>query len=266
MQKHLAVSALVMLILGVYAVSFTPRAFASWLVDASGTLIQLDSSVLGDETDTNSALSRQIEARQTIQVKTGQTSTFNLEAAGDKLRVNQELKNATGSVIRRQSIEVKQEESLNLQQEDGQTARINAVSDGQLEIVRNRIKAKTNLELQVGEKNEISVTLPNGNLREIAIPDQALARLIANGVITQIEGEESAYELIAGRNGEPVYLAEGLVEKKLLGIPFLKLKFAQKLEVAAGDSEDGTVTTGDIVNSETLEISPWRRFLESLTR
>jgi hypothetical protein len=117
-------------------------------------------------------------------------------------------------LIQKREIEIKAGETLHVEQEDGETVQIDARQDGRLEVVKNKIKTKSELNLQVGEKNEISVTLPNGKTKEIALPDKALERLVANGVIESTEGgEESQYELIAGKNGDPVYEVEGTVEK-----------------------------------------------------
>ena len=167
-------------------------------------------------------------------------------------------------MIKKQEIEIKKGESLHVEQENGETLRIDVQEDGRLEMIKNRVRTNSTLDLQVGEKNEISVTLPNGKTKEIALPDKALERLVANGVIASAEGgSESQYELIAGKNGEPVYEVEGRVEKKLLG--FFKLKFAQKMEIAASGSDDGSVAPGDIVETQSQETSPWRRFLERMS-
>jgi len=303
MNKYLAVFALTMFIMGSVAAVSTPKVFADWLIDGSGALVRVDGTVLGDddrgevenedenEDDSDNredsgirateqareaekqrleksreTLKNQIEARMKIQEKTGQESEFELRSEDGRLKLKQEVRNAAGTVISKRELEMKEGEALHIQSEDGETARINAVRDGEVEIIKNRLRAKSNLELKVGEKNEISVTLPNGKTREISIPDVALSKLIENGVISQVDGSEAQYELIAGADGEPVYETEALVEKKIFGLPFLKLKFANKVQVAAGESDDGTVAVGDIVSSETQETNFFRRFLERLTR
>ncbi len=270
---------------------------ADWLIDRSGTIVKLDPMVLGDddviteavetpkpESNSNSTetqreeiktqreqvreaakqtLERQVETRKKIQEKTGNKSEVELRTQDGKFKLKQEIKDQGGRLIKKQEIEIKEDESLHVEQEDGETVRINTTQDGRMELVKNRLKTKSEFELKVGEKNEISVTLPNGKTKEVALPDKALERLVANGVIAQNEGEESNYTLIAGKNGDPIYQVEGQVEKKLLGL--FKLKFAQKLEVAASTSEDGTVEAGDVVESTSQETSPWRRFLERMS-
>ncbi|MFH2085645.1 MAG: hypothetical protein ABII21_02595 [bacterium] len=254
--------------------SSIPLAHADWLIDRSGTLVQINGSVLGDETpDTTNTTARQKLEQQTsqrasIQAKTGQTSTLDLHTGNGKLELNQEIRPTTGPAVRRPPLAIKEGESLYVEQEDGVKARINATKDGRMELTKNRIKTNSEFQFKVGEKNEISVTLPNGKEREVTLPDQALANLISRGILTATDGVGGTtdYELTAGTNGEPVYPVEGKVEKKLFGLPFLKYQFAQKLEVAASTSEDGTIQAGDIVESQSQETSPWRRLLERLSR
>lgn len=280
-----------------------PLAHADWLIDRSGSLVQVDGAVLGDDTNLGEAeiksavpvreaqkrttervrenakdkqetvreaakqkLENQIEARKKIQEKTGQSSTFELKSEARKLRINQETQSASDPALIRPPIEMKEGESLYVEQEDGVKARINAVKDGRMELIKNRVKTNSDFELKVGEKNEISVTLPNGKEKEITLPDKALENLISKGILTETTGEDGTtdYQLTAGKNGDPVYPVEGQVEKKLFGL--LKLKFAQKLEVAATTTDDGTVQAGDVVESQSRETSPWRRLLERFSR
>lgn len=49
MKKHLAVFALTMLVIGTVASTSTTKVFADWLIDRSGTLVQVDGTVLGDD-------------------------------------------------------------------------------------------------------------------------------------------------------------------------------------------------------------------------
>lgn len=296
MNKLIAVFALTTFFMITLATTATPKVFADWLLDRSGTLVQVDGAILGDddavdevederevenEVEDNKVevrreelkqqqeksrelLKKQTEIRLKNQEKSGQKSNVEIRTEAGKYKLKQEVKDTNGRLIQKREIEIKEGESLHVEQEDGETIRVDARKDGQLELIKNKIKTKSELNLQVGEKNEISVTLPNGKTKEIALPDKALERLVANGVIANTEGgEESQYELIAGKNGDPVYEVEGTVEKKLFGL--FKLKFAQKMEVAAASSDDGSVAAGDVVETESQEISPWRRFLERLS-
>ena len=276
---------------------------ADWLLDRSGTIVQIDGSILGDDDSVDEVeneneveneleddnddsknesmqrenesrreelkqqqeksrelLKKQTEIRLKKQEKSGQKSQTEIRVEDGKSKLKQEIRDANGKLIQKREIEIKDGESLHIEQEDGETVEIDARQDGRLEMVKNRIKTRSELNLQVGEKNEISVTLPNGKTKEIALPDKALERLVANGVIESTEGgEESQYELIAGKNGDPAYEVEGTVEKKLFGL--FKLKFAQKMEVAAAGSDDGSVEAGDVVETESRETG-WRRFFE----
>lgn len=281
---------------------------ADWFLDRSGTLVQIDGAILGDDDTVDSTenedevesedkstedrvdtspnpstqrqfesqreaakqhqeksrelLKQQTEARLKSQETNGRKSEVEIKTEAGKFKLKQEIKDARGKLIKKQEIDIKDGESLHVEEENGKTVRIDSLKDGRLEMVKDRLKTKSDLNLKVGEKNEISVTLPNGKTKEVSLPDKALERLVANGVISQNAEEENNYTLIAGQNGDPVYQVEGVVEKKLLGL--FKLKFAQKMEVAATQSDDGTVAAGDVVNSESRETG-WRRLLYRLS-
>jgi hypothetical protein len=304
MKTNLVVSGLVMLTLGVSATYGAPHAFAGWLIDRSGTLIQVNGMILGDDiTDDpeeneseDSVAQKRIELirentkqkeeitreklKQQTELKIKQNekrveslktqAKYELKNESGKLEIKGEIKDKNGNMVRTQNQKVEEGEPIFVEQEneDGkiEQVRINAVKDGKIEMLKNRLRTTSDYELQVGDKNEISVTLPNGKTREVALPDKALENLVSQGVIAAVTDSEDQgdYELVAGSNGEPVYQVEGQVEKKLLG--FLKLKFDQKIEVAASASDDGTTTTGDVVSSQSRETNPWRRFLERLSR
>lgn len=267
---------------------YTLPARADWLIDRSGSLVQVDGTVLGEEDSAVAVttevkeesvetqekekkqrehyrqnLERQIEARKKVQERTGQTATYEVKSEANKLRIKQEIKNREGKTLEKREIELKPKESLRVEGENGEHTRINSVRDGMLEVAKEKIKTRSEMEVKVDEKNEILVTLPNGKEREVKLPDQALTRLVENGVISKIEGDDNAYELVTGSNGEPVYKVDGQVEKKLFGL--FKLKFAQKIEVAASSEGDNTQEVGDVVNTESRETG-WRRFLERLSR
>jgi hypothetical protein len=264
---------------------------ADWLLDRSGTLIKVEGFVLGDDDSVESVetteknrmeqakelvkdrqdavreaakkrLENQIEVRKKNQEKAGTRSEVEIKNEENRLKIKQEIRDKNENIIRTQEIEVKEGERFMIEGENKEKVEINAIKDGRLEMAKERIKANSDMELKVGDKNEISVTLPNGKVREVELPDKALENLVSKGIIVQGEGE-NAYELKASENGHPVYPAKAQVEKKLFGL--LKMKFNQNVEVAAGDSEDGTVKTGDIVQAESLETSPWRRLLERLS-
>jgi hypothetical protein len=316
MNKQVVVFSLVMFSLISFAGAAAPSVSADWLLDRSGTLVQVDGAVLGDDdndevedrdededrgamatpTTTSAAdneeirkleeqdsrqreaekkrleksrelLKKQTELRLKNQSTTNRKSNVEISSQDGKFKLRQEIKDDQGRLIKSQEIELKDGESLHVEQEGGEPVEINSVKDGELELRRAKIKTNSEFNLKVGDKNEITVALPNGKVKEIALPDKALENLISNGIIapqTATGSADNAYQLIAGKNGEPVYEVEGEVEKKVLGI--FKMKFAQKLAVAATSSEDGTVAPGDIVESETREISPWRRLLERLAR
>lgn len=294
----------VVLLAAIFLSSFPPTPVrADWLLDRSGTLVKVDGYVLGDDDsqnseievednkyDTNEAeknrmeqtrelakdsqelvreaakkkLENQIETRKKTQEKVGTKSKVEIKNEANKLKIKQELRDKNENLIRQQEIEVKDGERFMIEGENKERVEINAIKEGRLEIAKNRIKANSDYDLKVDDKNHISVTLPNGKVKEISLPDQALEHLVDKNIITESTDGSGSYELTAGKNGEPVYPVEAQVEKKILGL--FKLKFAEKLEVAASTSEDGTTQAGDIVSSESRETSPWRKLLQRLAR
>lgn len=300
MNKTFTILLTVLILSPIFSLISSTQVRADWLLDRSGTLVQIDGAILGDDdaldeievetedendeaTDesvqraaesrreelkqqqekSRELLKQQTEARLKVQEKTGQKSQTEIRIEDGKSKLKQEIRDANGKLIQKREIEIKEGESLHIEQVDGERVEIEAREDGRLELIKNKIKTKSEFELKVDDKNEITVTLPSGKTKEIALPDKALANLIANGVIANIpEGETSEYELIAGKNGDPAYEVEGTVEKKLFGL--FKLKFAQKMEVAAASSDDGSVEAGDIVETESRETG-WRRFFERLS-
>jgi hypothetical protein len=280
---------------------FATPAKADWLLDRSGTLVRVDGYVLGDDDSVESEvevenekpeineveknrmeqarnvvkerqeslqnaakkkLENQIEARKKIQEKMGTKSEVQIKNEENRLKIKQEIRDKNDNLVRSQELDVKDGERFMVEGENKERVEINAIKDGRLELAKERIKANSEMDLKVGEKNEISVTLPNGKVREVELPDKALDNLVSKGIIVQTEGE-NVYELKTGSNGEPVYPAKAQVEKKLFGL--LKLKFNHDIEVAAGNSEDGTVKTGDVVETKSRETSPWRKLLERLS-
>jgi hypothetical protein len=281
---------------------------ADWFIDRSGTLVQVDGAILGDDDTVDEVedakevenevkdksddsavtsnkraeeaknealrkqqeksrelLKKQTEARLKNQESNPRSSNVEIRTQEGKTKIKQEVKDAAGRLVNKKEVEMKEGEALHIEQVDGSIVEVKSDDKGRLEMVKNKVRTASDLKLNVNDKNEISVTLPNGKSKEISLPDKALERLVTNGIIAPLgDGEETQYELIAGKSGEPAYAVEGEVEKKVFGL--FKLKFAQKLEVAATASDDGTVEAGDVVESESLETSPWRKFLERLSR
>ncbi len=300
MSKSFVILALIAFSLASLVAPVVPRVSADWLIDGSGSLVKVEGSVLGEdidrempgeddteptteELDRNSEeqlrelrqrqaeqlniaarkkLEAQTEARKAQQLRTGQKSNFELRSEDERhLKLRQEMRDNNGGLLKESEIEI-EDDSLHIEQENGGTIEVKSLGRERLEIIKNKMRTRSEMNLNIGEKNEINVTLPNGKTREVALPDKALEKLVVNGVLTPAEGSEGEYVLTAGKNGEPVYEVEGTIEKRLLGL--FKLKFEHKLEVAAGDSDDGSFTTGDVLESTSQEKSPWRRLLERL--
>lgn len=299
MKQYLIVTGLALIVFS----SFVSTAHADWILDQSGTLVKIEGSVLGnddeqeeeveqeDETEQEShedldesskkkleseredskkrqekeleILKKQAEARIKIKEKTGDNSQTEIRLEGQKLKIKQEIKDPSGKSLKKQEIELESGESLHIDQEDGEVIKIEAGEVDRLELLKNKIKTSTKLDLSIDDKNQISVSLPNGKTKELSLPDKALERLVSNGIIASLEDGTTQYQLVSGKNGDPVYEVEGVVQKKLFGL--FKLDFAHKLEVAATSSDDGSVATGDVVETNSQETSPWRRLLERLS-
>jgi hypothetical protein len=72
MKKNITVFALVMFTLGFVATYSTPRVFADWLIDRSGTMIEFDSSILGDDDESSETVDiLEIESESESESKRG---------------------------------------------------------------------------------------------------------------------------------------------------------------------------------------------------
>lgn len=300
MNKTFVVLLIALFLSPLFALVTAAPVHADWLLDRSGTLVRVDGYVLGDDSSESEIeteqekpeqteieknrleqaqevaknrqesaretakkkLETQIESRKKNQERSGSKSQVEIKNDGNKLKIKQEIRDKNDHLLKKQEIEIKGDERFVVEGEDKEKVEIDTRGNHELEITKNQIKTSSDLDLKIDDKNAISVTLPNGKVREVKLPDQALNNLVTRGIIVQTEGE-NAYQLTTGKNGEPVYPAEAKVEKKLFGL--LKIKFDQNIEVAASDSEDGTVKAGDIVSEESQETSPWRRLLERLS-
>lgn len=215
-------------------------------------------------------LNTQIEARKKLQEKNDTHTTSEIKRKDGATLIHQELSDKKGELIKAQEVKLEAGESLHVEQENRrgeiEKIKIDAIKDGGLELTKNNLKTHSDLELKIGEKNEISVTLPNGKTREISLPDKALERLVSNGIIAPLTDTDSPtdYELSTGKSGEPVYSVKDAIVEKQWG-PF-KFKTHANVEVAASDNEESGTTTGDVVSEEITDKNPFVRFFARLAK
>lgn len=215
-------------------------------------------------------LNTQIEARKKLQQKSGTRTTTEIKHEDGVELIHQEIRDQKGELLKTQEARLGEGETLHIEQENEQgefeKVRINQAKDGRFELTKNNLKTHSDLDLQVGEKNDISVTLPNGKVKEISLPDKALERLISSGVIASMSDTDSPtdYELSTGQSGEPVYSVKDALVQKQWG-PF-KFKTRANVEVAASDSEESGTTTGDVVSEEITDKNPFVRFFARLAK
>ncbi len=215
-------------------------------------------------------LNTQIEARKKLQQKNGTRTTTEIKHEDGVELIHQELRDQKGELLKTQEARLDEGETLHIEQENErgeiEKVRINAVKDGRFELMKNNIKTHSDLDIKVGEKNDISVTLPNGTTKEISLPDKALERLVSNGIIAPLSDTDSPtdYELSTGKSGDLVYSVKDAVIEKKWG-PF-RFKTHANVEVAASDSEESGTTTGDVVSEEITDKNPFVRFFARLAK
>lgn len=282
MNKNVAIFTLVFLALFSIATYTAPKVLADWLIDSSGTLIKLDPNVLGDDDNvqedseekeinkTEEEAKREAAKTQREQVREeaklqlerkielnkrnnkNVENEFELSTADGELKVKQKTKTMDGKEIETE-LELKENESLLVEQEDGDSVEIDAVRPGELEITKAKFKGRTRLPISVNSNNELMVTRPDGSTKIVSVlPDQAVAKMIERGLFVSTDN----VELTTNESGDPVYQIKQEVNKKFLGL--FAMKFGTETSVSATDPTD--------VTTSSTEISPWRRFLERLAQ
>ncbi len=112
-------------------------------------------------------------------------------------------------------------------------------ADGEMVFSRNRVRARTNFPLSVDlATNELIVTTPNGVKRVTILPDQAIANLLANGVIDRVEPTDLETETeveLTETDGEPAYEVSGESDQKFLGIMPVTIKAKIKVSAETGE-------------------------------
>ena len=213
-------------------------------------------------------LEREIEARKKLNNKNEIKSQLEIRSEDGKYKLDQEIKDQNGRVTKKE-VELKEGESLHIENENGDRTEIRPMvmelkndrkeimaeqktkreenHEQKLEIIKDKIKARTDFNLIVNEDNELIVTKPDGSSRVVTIlPDQAVAKLQEKGVL--VGGETP--ELTENEAGEAVYKVSKEEERRFLGIA---LKFKRDSEVSAETGE---------VETKSGETNPVKRLLE----
>lgn len=213
-------------------------------------------------------LEREIEARKKLNEKKEIKSQLEIKSEDGKFKLKQETRDKDGRVTNKE-VELKEGESLHIENEKGERTEIKPMvmdrieerqenreerkdervenREQKLEMIKDKVKARTDFDLSVNEDNELIVTKPDGSSRVVTVlPDQAVAKFQEKGIL--VEGETP--ELTENEAGEAVYKVSKEEERRFLGIA---LKFKRESEVSAETGE---------VETKSGETNPVKRLLE----
>jgi len=289
----------------IFSFSAAGVARADWLIDRSGTLIEVDGSILGDEDEANEikvedainqdssdspandnsddhskdrgvmvrntgqlreqakdleeqrreSAKKRLEVATEARIKTQEARKekikSHLEIKDGAVRVRQEVENEAGKLVRSTETDVPIRERFRIEQENGEMVEISATQNDKLEIIRNHIKARTDLPLSVGDNNELIITRPDGTEKIVTVlPDTAADNLRERGL--SVTNNEVELE----QEGEtPVYRFKTKEVKRLFGL--FRREYAQETTVSA--------ESGEVISSESPELSPLQRLLKRLS-
>lgn len=213
-------------------------------------------------------LEREIEARKKLNEKNEIKSQLEIKSEDGKYKIKQETRDKDGRVTKKE-VELKEGESIHVENEQGERTEIKPMvmdrieerrenreerkeervenREQKLEMIKDKVKARTDFSLTVDEDNKLIVTKPDGSSRVVAIlPDEAVAKFQEKGIL--VEGE--TLELTENEAGEAVYKVSKEEERRFLGIA---LKFKRESEVSAETGE---------VETKSGETNPVKRLLE----
>ena len=218
-------------------------------------------------------LERQIETRKKQNDKREVKSQLEIRSEDGKLKLKQEIKDKMGKVTNKE-VELKEGESLHVENEKGERTEIKPAvmelkeqrqenrqdnrearveervenREQRIEMIKGKVKARTDFNLTVNEDKELIVTKPDGSSRVVTVlPDQAVAKFQEKGIIVK-EGETP--ELTENAAGEAVYKVTQEEERRILGFA---IKFKRENEVSAETGE---------VQTKSGETNPVKRWLE----
>ncbi|MCE7898190.1 MAG: hypothetical protein DPW11_03425 [bacterium] len=213
-------------------------------------------------------LEREIEARKKLNEKKAIKSQLEIKSEDGKFKLKQETRDKDGRITKKE-VELKKGESLHVENEQGERTEIKSMvmdrieerqenreerkeervenREQKLEMIKDKVKARTDFSLTVDEDNKLIITKLDGSSRVITIlPDQAVTKLQEKGIL--VEGETP--ELTENEAGEAVYKVSKEEERRFLGIA---LKFKRESEVSAETGE---------VKTKSGETNPVKRLLE----
>lgn len=209
MNKNFAVFGLVAIIMFSLVASRPTTVSADWLLDRTGTLIQIDPRILGDDDDENEIeledevedekekeqerireaakkqtevtrrasdkakeeLKRKIEINQ-IKSKTNKMEKESeIEVGGDKLKIKQKIKDANGKETETE-MQLENGEELQVESKNGDEAKkfkLRARQDDSVEVEKDGVKVGTKLPIGLNENNELVVTRPDGTTKIVAV-------------------------------------------------------------------------------------------------
>lgn len=170
-----------------------------------------------------------------------------LEVKNNRLKIRQETENELGKIVKRSEVELEDDDSLLVEQEDEDVEL--SPDDDELDIKQSNSTARTALPISIGANNELIITRPDGTTKIVSIlPAVAADKLRARG----LEATEDAELTVEG--AEPVYNYTTSEIKRVLGI--FKVKFNSQTKVSA--------ETGEILEIDSVESNPFRLLLERL--
>lgn len=282
-MSKLSTASLIVPLLAVIVIATPPRALASWLIDRTGTLVEVDGVVLGDDADSLDMVEGEdggapsfesqdpSDDRKLMELKKREESRTKLESEiqtrekkldarkeqvkslisrdQDKLKVKQIIENKDGKVDKTTDTELEPGEKIRLQHKAGEVD-ISAMGDN-IDIGHKDFTAHAKFPLSIGENNELIVTRPDGTQKTVTIlPDQAAEKMRLRGLDATSQEADLVEE-----NGEPVYKFATTQEKRFLGI--FRTRFESETTVSAD--------TGEVVDNTSSETSPLRKLLLRLS-
>ncbi|MFZ2199194.1 MAG: hypothetical protein WAV40_00155 [Microgenomates group bacterium] len=155
MTKKLAVFALITLTLCVAATSLPPSAFASWLIDRSGTLIKLDPRILGDD-DVSKVEENKTESKSAEQ----KTESSKSEDKSEKTENKEQEKAAEQAKEASEKAKHELEKKIEINAVRAKTQKTEKESE--VEVEGNKLKIKQKTKDARGKETETEMQLEDG--------------------------------------------------------------------------------------------------------
>lgn len=217
-----------------------------------------DGEVLGKDSDDEDKPTPTPERSQEVRTNTGTTK---FEAKEGKVEVRVKVKNEAEPEEQEDEAELEMEEEeasepaelveeIEVREGIGKNTLKIKAKDGELEIEQRRVRARTNFPLTLGQNNELIVTTSAGTREVTILPDEAVRRLLQEGVFTEISatgsgelpgatvpgiatGTKQEIELKEER-GALLYEARGIKDVRLLGLVPLAVPVTARISAETG--------------------------------